>query len=290
MSVARSRWAALGAAVAVTLGAGGIGLVAATSPEGATAYVPITPCRLADTRAGEFNVGPKSSPLGPDETYTAEATGDHGECTGVPASATGLQLNVTALGATDPTFITVWGDGDQPNSSNLNPLPGDGPVPNTVTTGLTPSGGINLFNAFGSVDVIVDVAGYYTDHDHDDRYFTETESDDRYLMHWLIGNMTGTTPRSASPGLEGTVIFRPPSSPIGIYCLVFPDDVSIERNGIAGTIEDHVAGVQDWGIAVNSTVNTACGEGGAQWDVAVTTTNSGALANAGWRLLIPPRR
>lgn len=184
----------------------------------------------------------------------------------------------------------MWGSGDQPTASNLNPLPGDGPAPNAVTTGLTAAGEIKIFNAFGTVDVIVDIAGYYTDHDHDDRYYTESESDDRYLMHWLIGNMTGTTPRSASPGLEGTVIFRPPSVPVGIYCLVFPDDVAIDRNGIAGTIEDHVFGVQDWGIAVNSTVNTDCNEGGAQWDVAVTTTNSGALANAGWRLLIPPRR
>lgn len=280
MSVARSRWAAVGAAVAVTLGAGGIGLVAATSPEEATAYVPITPCRLLDTRAGEFNVGPKSTPVGADETYTAEATGDHGECIGIPTDATGLQLNVTALGATDPTFVTVWGDGDRPNSSNLNPLPGDGPVPNSVTTGLTPAGAINLYNAFGSVDVIVDIAGYYSDHDHDDRY----------LMHWMIGNSGSATVRTSSPGLEDTVIFRPPSSPIGIFCLVFPDDVSIERNGIAGTIEDHTSGVQDWGIAVNTSVNTDCSEGGAQWDVAVTTTNSGALANAGWRLLIPPRR
>ena len=108
-------------------------------------------------------------------------------------------------------------------------------------------------------------------------------------MHWLIGNVSGSL-RSASPGLEETVIFRPPSSPVGIYCLVFPESVSIERNGIAGTIEDHFSGVQQWGIAVNSTVNTECSEGGATWDVTVTITRSGALDNAGWRLLIPPRR
>ena len=44
----RARWAAIGAAVAVSLGAGGLGIVQATEPDGATAYVPIEPCRLVE--------------------------------------------------------------------------------------------------------------------------------------------------------------------------------------------------------------------------------------------------
>lgn len=173
----RSRWAAIGAAVAVSLGAGGIGLVGATSPADAVAYVPVEPCRLADTRAGEFNVGPRNTPISTDETLGVQATGDNGECTGIPTSATGLQLNVTALGATDPTFLTIWGSGDRPNASHLNPSPGQPPTPNAVTTGLTAGGAINVYNLNGTVEVLLDIVGYYTDHNHDDRYYTETEVD-----------------------------------------------------------------------------------------------------------------
>ena len=48
--------------------------------------------------------------------------------------------------------------------------PGQPPAPNAVTTGLDPAGMFTMYNAFGTVDVIVDVNGYYEDHNHDDRY------------------------------------------------------------------------------------------------------------------------
>ena len=163
----KTRWAAIGAAVAVTLGAGGLGISYATSPAGATAFVPITPCRVVDTRPAPDTVGTRTSPLGPEETYTVTAHGDNGNCTGIPTGATGLSLNVTALGATSGTFLTLWATGaTQPTASNLNPQPGQPPTPNAVTTGVSASGQFNIFNKVGSVNVIVDIVGYYTDHQH----------------------------------------------------------------------------------------------------------------------------
>ena len=62
------------------------------------------------------------------------AIGAAGECD-VPATATGLVLNVTAVGATLPTFLTVYPAGaERPNASSLNPSPGQPPVPNAVTS------------------------------------------------------------------------------------------------------------------------------------------------------------
>ena len=82
MSLIRSRWAAIGAAVAVSMGAGGLGIAHATITSGErTAFVPITPCRLLDTRPGADNVGPKSSPMGAGETHTVSARGSNGNCT-----------------------------------------------------------------------------------------------------------------------------------------------------------------------------------------------------------------
>ena len=57
-------------------------------------YVPIAPCRLADTRA-DSTVGGRGTPLGVGETHTFQVWGTNGNCT-IPASATGIGSNVTA--------------------------------------------------------------------------------------------------------------------------------------------------------------------------------------------------
>ena len=176
--ILRCRWAAAGAALAITLGAGGVGVLHATSPSGAATFVPITPCRVLDTRPGSDKVGNRSTPIGGGESHTVAAHGNNGQCTGIPTAATGLSLNVTALDATTPTFLTVWPTGAaRPTASNLNPSPGAPPTPNAVSTGLSADGRFDIFNASGTVNVIIDINGYYIDHNHDDRYYTEPEVD-----------------------------------------------------------------------------------------------------------------
>lgn len=178
MTINRSRWAAIGAATAVTLGAGSIGIVSATQPADAVTFVPITPCRVMDTRL-ESNVGPKTTPLGSGEVHTVNTTtANTGNCTEIPTTATGLSLNITALDATLPTFLTVWATGDaQPAASSLNPVPGQPPTPNAVTTGISSGGQFDIYNLQGNVHVIADINGYYTDHHHDDRYYTKAQTD-----------------------------------------------------------------------------------------------------------------
>ncbi|MEM1331954.1 MAG: hypothetical protein AAGG08_00725 [Actinomycetota bacterium] len=175
----RTRWAAIGAAVAVTLGAGTLATVDATTSSGERAvFTAITTCRLVDTRPNGEG-GPRTAPLGPAEVFTVTARGAQGECSAaqLPDNAVALALNITALRATQQTFLTVWPDGPLPNGSSLNPAVGQPPTPNAVTTDLSPTGTFNVYNDAGNVDLIVDVVGYYTDHDHDDRYYTEAEVD-----------------------------------------------------------------------------------------------------------------
>jgi hypothetical protein len=178
LSRIRTRWAAIGAAVAVSLGAGGVGISHATIGSGERAvFVPITPCRLADTRPGTDNVGGRSAPLAAADTFTLTATGTHGNCT-LPATATAVSLNVTAVNQTAETFLTVYPTGSaKPLTSNLNPKPGQPPTPNAVTVDVNASGQFDIFNFTGTVDVIVDVVGYYEDHNHDDRYYTKSQTD-----------------------------------------------------------------------------------------------------------------
>lgn len=205
ISMLRTRWAAIGAAVAVTLGAGGLGIsYAATSPAGATTYVPITPCRLVDTRT-PGTVGPRSTPIGAAETYNVSAYGDNGQCTGIPTNATSLELNVTSLGATTGTFLTLWAaGGTRPEVSHLNPQPGAPPIPNSVTTGLSAGGQFSIFNAAGSVNVLVDVVGYYADHTHDSASITNEPG--------VAFNTVKAVNAVSAAEVVATVSIRPPSA------------------------------------------------------------------------------
>jgi hypothetical protein len=179
----RTRWSAIGAAIAVAL-AGGVALPSArasnTTGGGAgVVFVPIVPCRLFDTRAAAPPIGPRTVPLGAGDTYTQSVTGTNGNCT-IPAGATAVAMNVTTDNASAASFLTIWPeDATQPLASNLNWVPGAAPTPNKVDVKLSAAGKIKLFNKSGTVDVLADVVGYYADHDHDDRYYTKAETDAR---------------------------------------------------------------------------------------------------------------
>lgn len=136
----------------------------AMSDDGAASlYVPMTPCRLLDTRPGPDQVGGRSTPIGAGETYVQPVTGTHGNCV-VPDDATAIAMNATAVGATAPSFATFFPSGaTQPLASNLNYLPGQAPSPNKVDVQLGGDGSIGVYNAFGTVDMVIDVTGYYSD-------------------------------------------------------------------------------------------------------------------------------
>ena len=105
------------------------------------------------------------------ETLNVQATGASGQCTAVPSNATGVSMNVTSIGPTAPTFLTIWAAGEtRPLASSLNPVPGEPPTPNAVTSELSSTGQFSIYNLAGTVNVLVDINGYYIDHDHDDSY------------------------------------------------------------------------------------------------------------------------
>ena len=162
------------------VGLGGYNLASADIEEGSRpVFVPITPCRLLDTRAAA-TVGGRDTPLNAAETIVVRAHGANGRCTGdsaIPNDAVGLSMNVVAAIPTERTFLTFWGEGANPGTANLNPEPGQAPTPNAVNTPLSLAGNFSLFNNAGNVEVIIDVNGYYANHNHDDRYPTEAEVD-----------------------------------------------------------------------------------------------------------------
>jgi hypothetical protein len=135
------------------------GFYSPTSPAG---YSPLTPCRVFDTRgaAGGCSGSPAPAvlPLGPGGTKTVTVAG----VGGVPASATAVVMNVTATRSTTTTFVTVWPGGQaRPAVSNLNVTAAQA-VPNLVLVPLGAGGTVSFGNNVGSVDLLADLAGYFS--------------------------------------------------------------------------------------------------------------------------------
>ena len=156
----RSIRVGVGAVALLLVGiAGGMRLSAAGS-DGTSSFVPVTPCRLMDTRPGS-TVGPRNTPIGPGETYSALVWGSNGNCV-IPATATAVSLNVTFVGPTAAGFVTVYPpDKPWPGTSNLNFTAGQAPAPNGVTSPLSFDGKLGFYNQAGTVNLIADIVGYY---------------------------------------------------------------------------------------------------------------------------------
>jgi hypothetical protein len=116
--------------------------------------VPTAPYRILDTRNG---TGAPVGALGQGGTLTLQVAG----VGPVPANATAVIINLTATGATAPTFITAWPTGTtRATTSVLNPNPG-GAIANMITA-LLGNGRLDFYNNTGSVDLVADIAGYIT--------------------------------------------------------------------------------------------------------------------------------
>jgi hypothetical protein len=172
----RVRWSAIGAAIAVAVGAGGLMSASASISSGERAvYVPITPCRVMDTRPGTDNVGPRSTPIGAGEAHAIAVRGANGNCS-IPADAVGVVMNVAAVQPTASSFLTVYpSDATRPLAANLNWVAGQPPLSNAVTADISADGRISFYNLAGAVHVTADIVGYYVDHTHDDRYAPKRE-------------------------------------------------------------------------------------------------------------------
>lgn len=155
----RSRWAAIGAAVAITFGGGTVLHYAMAAPGDVVggSFVPVSPARILDTRPAPQNVGGFVGPLVAGQTHTFQVTG----VAGVPVNATAVVMNMTVDQTTGSSFLTVFPAGAaQPTASNLNWTP-NVTIPNLVTVKIGAAGKVSVYNNAGNAQVIADVAGYY---------------------------------------------------------------------------------------------------------------------------------
>jgi hypothetical protein len=163
-------------AVVLRNGAGTVDLLAdiagyyvPSATVGAAGFTPLDPKRVLDTRPAPDKVGTTGGKLGPGGTLDLQVTGGipdrDGGTVSVPTTATAVVLNVTATGASQNTDIRVYptpaSGSDFPVVSNLNARLGV-TAPNLVAVAIGDGGKVRFRNGAGSVDVIADVAGYYS--------------------------------------------------------------------------------------------------------------------------------
>jgi hypothetical protein len=135
---------------------------------GLGSFVPVTPFRILDTRSGLCGIH-RCGALGAGQTLALQITGytDARTDESVPANATAVVLNVLAVNGSSSSLLTVSPNGTgRPLASNLN-FNAHVNMANLVTVALGQTGlsdsqrEVNLYNALGTVNVVVDVEGYF---------------------------------------------------------------------------------------------------------------------------------
>ena len=152
-------------------------------------FIPIEPCRVADTRNA-------TSPYG-GPAIAAQSTRDFdvpGSTCGVPANAAAYAMNVTVVPEGPLSWLTVWPSGQpKPTVSTLNSY--DGKIKaNAVIVPAGINGAISLF-ATDQTEAILDINGYFA-----------PVSDSAGLSFYPLPACRVTDTREPDPGFGGPAL------------------------------------------------------------------------------------
>jgi hypothetical protein len=121
-------------------------------------FIPVTPCRVADTRVGfgfSGQYGPPFMAGGVPRSFMIT-----GQC-GIPAGATAVSFNFTVTNTAGAGFLLVFPQGGAPpNVSTLNYVASQ-TIANAAVVPLG-SGGLTAIPGVSGFNLLIDVNGYYT--------------------------------------------------------------------------------------------------------------------------------
>ena len=118
-------------------------------------FIPVTPCRVADTRWTNGPFGGPSLSGGAKRDFNIPQS----NCN-IPATAAAYALNVTAVPHTTLGLLTIWSAGvDRPNISIMNSWDGR----YKANAAIVPAGGNEAVSVYASdtTDVVLDINGYF---------------------------------------------------------------------------------------------------------------------------------
>jgi hypothetical protein len=123
-------------------------------PASAARFVPITPCRIADTRNATGPFGGPSLPRQTSRDFAVPAS-----ACGIPSAAVAYSMNVAVVPSGALGFLTLWPTGQpQPLVATLN---SDGRIKSNAA--IVPAGANGAISVFvtDATDVILDINGYF---------------------------------------------------------------------------------------------------------------------------------
>ncbi len=128
---------------------------------GGLSFVPLTPCRVLDTRNAPGSA-PELDPQGPASSSPISGTlavNVTASGCGIPTSAQAYVLNATVIPSATLGYLSLWPDGTpQPVVSTLNA--GDGAVTSNLAIVPTTNGSIDVF-ASNPTHLVLDIFGYF---------------------------------------------------------------------------------------------------------------------------------
>ncbi len=119
-------------------------------------FIPITPCRLVDTRVANGDFGSPSLAAAAARSFTIPSSTN---CS-IPSTAAAYSLNVTAVPLGKLSYLTVWPTGQaQPLASTLNSL--DGRIKaNAAIIPAGTAGAVSVY-ATNATNLVLDIDGYF---------------------------------------------------------------------------------------------------------------------------------
>ncbi len=180
-------------------------VVSPITSSAALTFVPVTPCRIADTRLANGPLGGPEIPSNASRDFFIPSS----SCN-IPANASAYALNVTVVPDTFLGYLTIWPTGQpQPYVSTLN---SDGRVKaNAAIIGAGTNGGVSVFVS-NSSQVILDINGYFV--------ASAGSSPSKFysLTPCRIADTRSATGPLGGPNLSAGVAraFPVPSSPCGV--------------------------------------------------------------------------
>ncbi len=167
---------------------------------GAVPFVPVTPCRVVDTRNANGSWG------GP--KLVANAVRDFniisGPCTGIPAGATSFSLNFTVTQPDGPGHLIVYPTGGAPPSVSTMNFTAGQTIANAAIVPST-AGSISVLPGVSGTHLIIDINGYFSPQLNAGRQLTLTGSVDSQALVAA----TNSSPWAGSVGIKGTLTSTP---------------------------------------------------------------------------------
>ena len=122
-------------------------------------FLPLTPCRVVDTRNTDGTFGGPAIAGNLSRSFPLSQSGN--PC-GIPDSAVAYSLNVTVVPQTTLGYLTIWPSGEgQPYVSTMNSPDGRIKANAAIVPAGTPAGSVSVY-VTNTTNVILDIDGYFT--------------------------------------------------------------------------------------------------------------------------------